>query len=84
MNEIDTLRKLASASRGAPAPRIDVADSVLRDIAARRDRSGVTLGVFAAGACAAAGAAATFAWQMLAAGTNPLNDLFSSVTGVLQ
>ena len=85
MNEIDVLRKLASASRAEPAPAApDVADSVLRGIAARRGGGHALLGLAAAGACAAGLLLALLAWQDWAAGVDPFNSLFVSITGVMQ
>jgi len=84
MNELDVLRRLASAARRENPPLIDVSGRVLRAIAVRPERVSRVFFAFA-GACSAAAMVVFFlALRAWAAWQDPVNDLVGSFSMVMQ
>ena len=85
MNEMDAFEKLARSARAQPHPPVDVAEEVLRAIAAGQPRPGRSA-FWAAAAVASAAAVVT---TILAVRTwlnwhDPLREIFSPLTMVMR
>jgi hypothetical protein len=83
MNESDLLERLARAARREPVPAIEVADRVLRSIAAPAPRPDRIYAWMAAGSAAAAAASAAIALPAWEAWADPLARLVLNLQGLI-
>lgn len=83
MNEIDILKRLASAARREEVPHVDVSQRVLASISAPEDEMNRCLAWIAAFSAAAAVPATVVAVQTLEVLSDPLREFFSAFGGIL-
>jgi len=83
MNELDILKKLASAARREEVPHVDVCQRVLAVISAPEDELNRCLAWIAGLSAAAAIPATILAFQTLEVMSDPLREFFSAFGGIL-
>jgi hypothetical protein len=86
MTELEKFERWAAAARGEPAPTLDVADRVLRDLRYPNGRAGLErpLMVWAGLSVAAAAAVCVLAYQDWTLLTDPMSGLFDTLNLVMR
>jgi hypothetical protein len=83
MNELDMLRKLAAVARNEPVPPVDVSRSVIARLSVRQDEWNTSLAWVAGLSLAAALPALVIAIYVLETWTDPLQEMFFNLGGLL-